>query len=269
MRNSPVLFLDSGVGGLPYCRSFRELAPAEKVVYLADRANFPYGPRSQAELSALLIALMRAARSLLDPKLVVVACNTASVSALDALRDAFPDLPFVGTVPAVKPAVLQSRKRRIGVIATERTIADPYIFSLARRYGADCRLVGIAAPDLVDFIEHRYLDAEAAERQAAVEPYVRSFREQEVDAIVLGCTHFLFLTAEFARIAAPDLVVYDSVDGVAHRTLAILSERDLLRTRPDTAEPDPGRFLVSGAGGADSTLLAFARLFDLVPEEMA
>jgi len=269
MRNNPVLFLDSGVGGLPYCRSFRQLAPAEEVVYIADRANFPYGPRSQAELSALLIALMRLARQRLNPKMVVVACNTASVSALDALRDAFPDLPFVGTVPAVKPAVLQSRRRRIGVIATERTIADPYIFSLARRYGADCELVGLAAPDLVDFIERRYLEADTAERQAAVEPYVHSFREQLVDAIVLGCTHFLFLTGEFSRAAAPDLVVYDSVDGVAHRGMSILSERDLLATSGDAPSPAPGRFLVSGSGKTDPTLLAFAQLFNLEPGVLA
>jgi glutamate racemase len=155
--------------------------------------------------------------------LTVLACNTASVSALESLRNSFPDLPLVGTVPAVKPAVEASKTRRIGVLGTARTIADPYIAELAARYGPDCALTAIAAPDLVDFVEHRYDAAGTEERLGAVLPYITEFRRAGVDAIVLGCTHFLFLLDSF-KAAAGDMSIHDSVEGVCRRAEALLDQ---------------------------------------------
>jgi glutamate racemase len=262
MENRPIIFLDSGVGGLPYLGSFRDLNDHESLLYLADRLNFPYGPKPKELLVALLVDLVVRLRSAFDPKLLVVACNTASVSALDELRKAFPDLPFVGTVPAVKPAVLSSKTRCIGVLATERTIADPYTENLAHQYGRDCRVLGIGAPELVEFVEHRYLSAEEAERSAVVQPYVDRFRRGGADAIVLGCTHFLFLTDHFSQAAAPDLRVYDSLDGVAHRIHALLCDRSLLSDGP----PVPPRFFVTGREEIPASLGAFARRFGMTAE---
>jgi glutamate racemase len=224
MDTRPILFLDSGVGGIPYCRAFSRRNPGEPVVYAADRAFFPYGEREQAALAAIVADLVKKIRAALNPKIVVIACNTATVSALPALRETFPGLPFVGTVPAVKPAVLESRSGLVGVLGTARTIADPYIADLARQYGNGCRIRGIAAPELVDFIEYRYCRAGDDEKREMVLTYINKFRAAGVDAIVLGCTHFLFLLDEFRREAAPDIRIYDSLEGIARRVEHLLDK---------------------------------------------
>jgi glutamate racemase len=226
MDNRPVLFLDSGIGGLPYCYHFHQSNPGEALVYLADREYFPYGSRERTELIHRLTGLLNRLRQQYNPKLGVLACNTASVSALQVLRDTFPDLPLVGTVPAVKPAVEASKARHIGVLGTARTIGDPYIAELAARYGPGYLLTAIAAPDLVDFVEHRYAAANAEERLAAVLPYIDQFRRAGADAIVLGCTHFLFLLDVF-KTAAGDMSIHDSVEGVSRRVEALLDQGDL------------------------------------------
>jgi glutamate racemase len=144
------------------------------------------------------------------------------VTALAALRERFPAFPWVGTVPAVKPALTGSRTRHIGVLGTARTIQDPYIAELAARYGPDCCLTGIAAPDLVDFVEHGGDTAPLAEQRRMVEPYIEAFRQKGVDGIVLGCTHFLFLLDAFKSLAEPDIRLYDSVEGVSRQAEALL-----------------------------------------------
>jgi glutamate racemase len=257
MDNRPILFLDSGVGGLPYYRHFHLCNPAEPVVYIADRENFPYGAKGREELTAALLSLIGQLIDRFRPKLAVLACNTASVSALAALRAAFPALPLVGTVPALKPAVLESRKRRIGVLGTSRTIADPYITELAARYGADCTVRGIAAGNLVEFVEYRCASAGKEERERMVEPYIEQFRAAGVDGVVLGCTHFLFLLDEFRSAAAPDIRIYDSVGGVSLRLEWLLDQGEL-RTEPlqETAGPDAaGPGFTPGRGPASRNIL--------------
>jgi glutamate racemase len=226
MDNRPVLFLDSGIGGLPYGDHFHRRNPGEALVYCADRDYFPYGSKERPALIRRLSWLLTCLCRQYNPKLGVVACNTASVSALEALRDSFPGLPLVGTVPAVKPAAEASRKRHIGVLGTARTIDDPYIAELAARYGPDCALTAIAAPDLVEFVEHRYAAAGAQERQSAALPYINEFRRAGADAIVLGCTHFLFLRDTF-KAAAGDMSIHDSVEGVSRRAETLLDQGNL------------------------------------------
>jgi glutamate racemase len=231
MDTRPVLFLDSGIGGLAYCRYFHQRNAEEPLVYVADREHFPYGSRDREELIFLLIELVGRLRRRFNPKLGVLACNTASVSALIPLRESFPDLPLVGTVPAVKPAALSSKQRHIGVLGTGRTIDDPYIAELAAQYGPDCAVTAIAAPDLVEFVEHRYAQAGEAERRQAVLPYIEQFIRAGADAIVLGCTHFLFLREDFNAAAQGKLSIHDSVEGVSHRVEALLDQGNL-RARP-------------------------------------
>lgn len=267
--NRPVLFMDSGLGGLPYCRSFSQLLPEEAVLYLADRAFFPYGPKRREQLSERLVTLVGRLRSTFNPKLVVIACNSASVSALDTLRNTFTDLPFVGTVPAIKPAVEKSQTRRIGIIATERTIKDPYTMTLIKRYGPDCKLVGMEAPDLVDFVEQRFYHAEDSEKQQIVDPYVRKFREKGVDSIVLGCTHYLFLTDYFVKAARDDIHIFDSLDGVAHRIQAVLQDHGLTTTDREAGSSNmkrKGRLLLTGSEEIAPIWSVIAADFNLVPE---
>ncbi|MDR2176497.1 MAG: glutamate racemase [Treponema sp.] len=222
MDNRPIVFLDSGIGGIPYCGDFLSRNPEEPVVYFADRAHFPYGGRDREDLRKILRETTENLAARENPKMMVLACNTATVSALSFLREQFPRLLFVGTVPAVKPAALASKTRRIGVMGTRRTINDPCITELAARYGGGCSIVSVAAPELVDFVEYQYTSAGAELRRRAVLPYLEQFRNSGVDAVVLGCTHFLFLLKEFREAAAPDIVVYDSVDGISRRVESLL-----------------------------------------------
>ncbi|MDR1930650.1 MAG: aspartate/glutamate racemase family protein [Treponema sp.] len=221
-----VLFLDSGLGGLPYCRRFLLRNPRSQAVYLADRAAFPYGSKTREELTRLLTGHFTRLIPLFNPALAALVCNTASVSCLAELRKRFPSLPFVGTVPAVKPAVRASRLKSVGILGTERTIADPYIDELARRYGPDCAIRKIAAPELVEFVERRCRTAGDEERRRTAASYVEQFRGLGCDCIVLGCTHFLFLLEEFRAAAGAALTVYDSMDGVCGRIEGLLNAPD-------------------------------------------
>jgi glutamate racemase len=239
LTERPLVFLDSGIGSIPYVRFFRSRNPLERVICLADRAGFPYGPKPKEELRALLLSLTERLISVYDPKILVLSCNSASVSALDFLRERFPSLPIVGTVPAVKPAVLASRTRRVGVLGTGRTIADPCIAELAARYGPDCAILGEAAPALVDFVEYRYAGAGAEERLGAVVPWIEKFRAAGVDSVVLGCTHFLHLLEEFREAGGEAVGIYDSVEGVARRVETLLDEGGGRLRRRGDGSPRP------------------------------
>jgi glutamate racemase len=245
MERETVIFLDSGIGGLPYGGYFHRRNRGIPLVCVADRANFPYGPKKKGDLVKLLRGLTEKLMDRYHPAILALACNTASVSALEELRAAFPGLPVVGTVPAVKPAVLGSKTRRIGVLGTERTIADPYIARLGARYGPDCTIRGEAAPELVEFVEHRYTGADPAERLEAVIPWVEKFRAAGADAIVLGCTHFLILREEFA-LAGGDISIHDSLEGVCRRVEEILGGSPKADDSDDAGEPAAAS---SGGGG--------------------
>jgi glutamate racemase len=214
-------------------------------------------------LSRLCCSLISRLCSVFSPRLVAVVCNTASVSALPALRKAFPDLPFVGTVPAVKPAVLSSRKGHIGVLGTSRTIGDPYIARLAARYAPDCAVTGIAAPELVKFVERRWDRADQEERRRVVAPYIEAFRRAGADALVLGCTHFLFLLEEFKFAAGGDMTIHESVEGVSRRIEALLDEGEP-RSAPAASGGEPPRLLVVTGNAEEELWRRRAERFGLV-----
>jgi glutamate racemase len=223
MEKHPILFLDSGIGGIPYCRYFHQRNPDQGIVYLADRLHFPYGKWEQKELAEVLIRLVEQVVQSINPKIVVIACNTASIAALAPLREHFPSLNFVGTVPAVKPAALESKTGKIGVLGTELTISQPYIRDLAAQYG-DNKIIGIAAPELVEFVEE-YLDFAIPEEKTEIARYyLDQFRSAGADTVVLGCTHFLFLEEEFRQAAAPDIAIFESVKGISQRIETLLAE---------------------------------------------
>ena len=252
MDTRPILFLDSGIGGVPYCRHFQRRNPGERLIYLADRLHFPYGIRERGELISILEGLVEQLSARFDPKIAVLACNTATVSALAELRERFPALPFVGTVPAVKPAVLATKTGRVGVLGTARTVEDPYIFRLAAEHGK-CEIRGIAAPALVDFVERRIAAAGKNEKREQAREYLDRFRAEGVDAIVLGCTHFLFLLEEFREEALPDIKVFDSVDGISRRIESLLDENSGSLRSGISHNKVAGEdlFLLSGEGAAE------------------
>jgi glutamate racemase len=248
-----VLFLDSGLGGLSYCRRFLLRNPHSKAVYLADRADFPYGSKTKEALTRLLTEHFLRLLPRFRPDLAVLACNTASVSCLAALRERFPALPFVGTVPAVKPAVEESRLHCIGVLGTERTVSDPYIDELAHHSDPGCRVCKIAAPELVEFVEYRCFQADPEERLRTAAAYVERFRNSGCDGIVLGCTHFLFLLEEFRAAAGAGMAVYDSADGVCSRIESLLGESRARMSGDGDASGLSGNVLLLTGSGAPET----------------
>ena len=257
----PVAFFDSGVGGLPYLAAARSLLPAERYVYLADRAGFPYGTKSREAVTARALAAIAALVRQTNPKAIVVACNTATELAIDAIRSAFPRIPVIGTVPAIKPAAALSKARRIGVVATPGAAAAGYLTDLAAEWAADCEVIKRGDGVLVDFVERRYIGSTHEERLAAVRPSVTAMLDSGVDAIVLGCTHFLHLAAEFAEAAGPGVAIVDSREGIANRLRDVL-ESDGTDVRAGSGTRNDEMFL-TGAGPFGPVYGGFAELFDL------
>jgi len=262
MDSRPVLFIDSGIGGIPYCRDFLKKNPHEAVCYLADQKNFPYGPREKEELTSILITLLEKLIKKVDPKIVVLACNTATISSLSSLRQNFSQLLFVGTVPAVKPAAIACNNGKVGVLGTERTIEEVNSLGLADE---TCEIFGIAAPDLVDFVELHFDVSNNEKKIDMVRKYIELFRAANVDTLVLGCTHFLFLLEEFRREASSYFEVFDSLAGITKRIEYLLDENNgALRAEKDFHPVY--RLLLTGAQTAASLWQVRARAigFNLV-----
>jgi glutamate racemase len=229
----PLLFFDSGVGGLSVLAATRKLLPSAPIVYAADSAGYPYGTKSEAEIASRVPAMLGRLVERYHPRLVVIACNTASTIALAHVRGAL-DVPVVGTVPAIKPAALLSKTRVIGVLGTDATIRQPYVDRLATEFASDCLVLRHGSAALVD-------QAEAKLRGERTDPaaYARILDGltgqpggERIDTVVLACTHFRLVEPELS--AARPLAYVDGADGIARR-IAYLTEG---QSWPDT--PSPG-----------------------------
>ena len=214
---SPLLFFDSGVGGLSVLGPTRKLLPNAPIVYAADSAGFPYGKRSEAELATRVPALLGRLVERFRPRLVVIACNTASTIALDHARAAL-DVPVVGTVPAIKPAAEMSKSRVIGVLGTEATVRQPYVDDLAAKFAADCTVIRHGSPELVELAEAKLAGQEVPVEavRMAIGPMVDQPRGDVMDVMVLACTHFPLLAQEISA-AFPDIAQIDGGPGIARR----------------------------------------------------
>ena len=227
--DGPVGVMDSGVGGLSVLRHLRAELPAEDCLYFADQAHIPYGPRPAEQVFAFTAAITRfllARRA----KLIVVACNTATTAALDRLRQTFPDLPFVGMEPAVKPAAAQTRSGVVGVLATPGTLSSHRYANLMARFAADIRILEDPCIGLVQLIEAGATQAE--ETRALLERAVAPMLAAGADTLVLGCTHYPFVRPLLDEIAGPDVTIIDPAPAVARHTRNVLQQRDQLA--PDT-----------------------------------
>lgn len=215
------VFLDSGTGGIPYLLHLKEKCPEASCVYVGDTANFPYGEKTHEEIVRCVSACIEKIITKFEPKVIVIACNTMSVNCLDVLRSVYPDQLFVGTVPAIKVAAECSKNHCIGLMATNSTVNHPYNQDLKNHFAADCRMVTRGEPDLISFIEHKAFMASEQEIEEACKPSVEYFRKEGCDVIILGCTHFLNISEQLKKVAAPDLMVVDSREGVVKRALSI------------------------------------------------
>ena len=224
--SAPLLFFDSGVGGLSVLGPTRKLLPNAPIVYAADSAGFPYGKRSEAELAARVPALLGRLVERFRPRLAVIACNTASTIALDHVRAAL-DIPVVGTVPAIKPAAELSKSRVIGVLGTEATVRQPYVDDLAARFAADCTVIRHGSAELVELAEAKLAGQEVPVEavRAAIAPLVEQPKGREIDVMVLACTHFPLLAEEISA-AFPAIAQVDGGPGIARR-IAYLTQGQL------------------------------------------
>jgi len=215
--SAPLLFFDSGVGGLSVLAPTLKLLPNAAIVYAADSAGFPYGKKSDAELASRIPALLGRLVERFHPRLAVIACNTASTIALEHVRSAL-ELPVVGTVPAIKPAAELSKSRVIGVLGTEATVRQPYVDDLAARFAADCTIIRHGSPELVDLAEAKLGGEEIAvgDVQAAAAPMFEAPGGDRIDTVVLACTHFPLLGEEL-RAAFPHVTYVDGGPGIARR----------------------------------------------------
>jgi glutamate racemase len=240
----PLLVFDSGVGGLSVLREIRALLPGAPIVYVADSAGFPYGTKSAAEIEARVPALLGRLVERYDPLLIVIACNTASTIALDAVRSAL-DLPIVGTVPAIKPAAALSRTRAIGVLGTPGTIVQPYVDRLAADFAADCTVIRHGSAELVELAEaklHGTAPDPAACRRI-LDGLLAQPGGDRIDTIVLACTHFPLVQAELEAASPRPIAFVDGNAGIARRTAW------LLRDESWPEAPGEGVAVLTGAGG--------------------
>lgn len=241
----PLLFFDSGVGGLSVLAPTRALLPSAPLVYVADSAGFPYGTRSEEEIAARVPALLGRLAERYRPRLIVIACNTASTIALGHVRAAL-DVPIVGTVPAIKPAAALSQSRVIGVLGTRATVRQPYVDDLTARFAADCTVLRHGSADLVELSEAKLRGepADPARYRAVLDGLFGQPGGERIDVIVNACTHFPLVEAELA-VAAPYPVAFvDGGPGIARRIAHLTQEQDWPAAPPPgiavfTATPDP------------------------------
>lgn len=249
-RDAPILFFDSGVGGLSVVGPARALLPTAPFIYAADSAGFPYGTKTEAEIAARVPALLGRLVERYRPRLVVIACNTASTIALSVVRAAL-DVPVVGTVPAIKPAALASRSRVIGVLGTDATVRQPYVDRLSAEFAGDCIVVRHGSAELVALAEAK-LRGETVDPAAIANAANGLFSQADgdrIDTVVLACTHFPLLADEL-HVASPHRVSFvDGGAGIARRIAFLTAGQDF------PGAPPPG---IAVFTRVDAAVLALA-----------
>lgn len=235
-ETAPILVFDSGVGGLTVLAELRKLLPDAPVIYAADLAGLPYGEKSEAEIAARVAGLLGRMAERYRPRLITIACNTASTIALGMVRDVL-EIPIVGTVPAIKPAALQTKTGVIGLLGTSATIRQKYVDDLEAEFANGKRLLRHACPELVSA-------AEAKLRGEPVSPPVfeaaaNGLRSQpggdEIDTVVLACTHFPLVEEELRAAFGPGVAFVHGAAGIARRIAFLTRNNDFRRERPDFA----------------------------------
>jgi glutamate racemase len=240
--SGPIGVFDSGLGGLSVLLEVRRALPHEDLVYVADSGHAPYGDKPADHIN-------RRAQAILEflvqhgAKAVVVACNTATGIAVDELRARW-SVPIVGIEPAVKPAAGTTKTGVVGVLATRQTIASPRFARLVRTFGSGVDILPQACPGLVERVEAGDVASEST--RALVGDYVRPLIAQGADTLVLGCTHYPFLTAVIADVAGPGVTIIDPAAAVAREL-----KRRLMQEGLESPQGRPGglRFLTSGPPG--------------------
>ena len=257
----PVLVLDSGIGGLTVLREARVLMPERRFVYVVDDAAFPYGNWEEAALRERLVALFGDLIAGHDPLACVIACNTASTLALDALRAAYPLMTFVGTVPAIKPAAERTRSGLVTVLATPGTVKRQYTRDLIEQWATKCEVTLVGSVNLAALAEtymRQGLVEEAAVRAEIAACFVEKDDGRRTDIVVLACTHYPFLVNRMRKMAPWPVDWLDPAEAIARRALSILP-----KASPDTPMTRHDDTAVFTSGGADAVTRRLMQGFGL------
>lgn len=224
-----ILVLDSGVGGLSICESILHNLPDVKLIYFADDAYFPYGLLDEKILRERLDAIVGSMLQTHRPDLIVLACNTVSTLVLPDLRRKY-DLPFVGVVPAIKPAVQLSKTKHIALLATPATVARQYTDDLIGEFAQGCEVMRIGSSELVVEAE-RYLAGRPVDEERVsgiLEPISQlDVCQAKVDTLVLGCTHFPLIKEQIAKVL-PGINLVDSGEAIARRVSHLLGDEEIV-----------------------------------------
>ncbi len=254
LKKDSIAVFDSGVGGISVLKELVHLLPQEKFWFFGDSANAPYGTRTVEEVRTLTIGhIDRMVQG--GAKAVVIACNTATSAAAKALREKYDSLPVIGIEPALKPAALSRKHATVIVLATEMTIHEDKFHELAERFAGDTEIIPIPAPEIVSLVE------EGKENSAEMDAYLQKiflpFREKQIDAVVLGCTHFPFAYDGIYRAFDGKVTLFDGAEGTARELKRRLAEKNLLR-----AAGEEGSVLIENSLGEEKVRLS-KRLFSL------
>jgi glutamate racemase len=239
VTEQPILMFDSGVGGLTVLREARVLMPDRRFIYVADDAGFPYGAWEEPALRAHILELFATLLERYRPEISVIACNTASTLVIDDLRRHFPGHPFVGTVPAIKPAAERTRSGLVSVLATPGTVKRQYTRDLIHQWASKCHVRLVGSERLASLAEVYMRDGFVDEEQVKAE-ITPCFVEQDgkrTDIVVLACTHYPFLANRMRKTAPWPVDWLDPAEAIARRALSLL-ESDA-RPRQDAADAEP------------------------------
>lgn len=232
--DAPILLFDSGVGGLSVLAELRKILPEAPVVYASDQAGLPYGTKTEVQIATRVAGLLGRMSERYRPRLVCIACNTASTIALGMVREVL-EVPIVGTVPAIKPAAAMTRSGVIGLLGTAATVRQAYVDNLERDFANGKVLLRYAAPGLVDVAEAK-LRGEQVDT-AAIAAAVDGLRSQQhgdaIDTVVLACTHFPLLNEELTEAFGGNVLLIDGAEGIARRIVDLTKGQDFSRTIPD------------------------------------
>jgi glutamate racemase len=243
----PIGIFDSGVGGLSVWREIVRQLPLESTVYVADQAHIPYGPKPAEALHRYADGIVRFLLAH-DCKAIVVACNSASAAALKHLRAQFPDIPFVGMEPAVKPAAEKTRSKVVAVLATPATLQGELFAATTERHAQGVKVIGEPCPGLVARIESGRIGD--AETETMLRGFLAPALAAGADCVVLACTHYPFVIDAIRRIAGPHADVIDPAPAVVRQLGRVLMERGIAATSGSNAIP-AHRFFTTGVSVAE------------------
>ncbi|MFM6931778.1 MAG: glutamate racemase [Novosphingobium sp.] len=233
---APLLLFDSGVGGLSVLAEIRKVLPDAPVIYVADHAGLPYGEKTEAEIAARVCGLLGRLSERYQPRLVCIACNTASTIALAMVRDVL-EVPIVGTVPAIKPAAAMTQTGVVGLLGTAATIRQPYVDRLEAEFAQGKILLRHAAPELVAAAERklRGQPVDPAVFARAATGLAAQGHGALIDTVVLACTHFPLVEDELTEAFGGGVRFVDGGSGIARRVEVLVAGQRFERTTPDRA----------------------------------